>query len=113
MAIAWNHRKDYSKGGFRFHHFNDPHGSKMGLKSFLYSIVLTVLVFSPYFVDLNQTSPGKLYLFCSCLLSLYLMVPAFKFLIYKERDKSARKLFIVTIIYLPLLLASLVIDRYL
>ncbi len=113
MAIAWNHRKDYSKGGFRFHHSNDPLGSKMGLKSFLYSIVLTALVFSPYFVDLNQPTPGFLYLICSCLLSLYLLVPAFKFLINKERDKSARKLFIVTIIYLPLLLASLVIDRYL
>ena len=68
MAIAWNHRKDYSKGGFRFHHFNDPFGSKMGLKSFLYSIVLTALVFSPYFVDLNQTAPKSL---------LHLLLPAF------------------------------------
>jgi len=113
MAIAWNHRKDYSKGGFRFHNFNDPLGSKMGLKSFLYSIVLTAFVFAPYFVELNQSAPGYLYLACSCLLSLYLLVPALKFLVNEERDKSARKLFIVTIIYLPLLLASLVIDRYL
>lgn len=113
MAIAWNHRKDYSKGGFRFHHFNDSDGSKIGLKSFLYSLILTFLVFTPYLVDLHQPAPGILYFICSCLLSVYLLIPAFKFLIIKERDKSARKLFIVTIIYLPLLLASLVIDRYL
>lgn len=113
MAIAWNHRKDYTKGGFRFHHTDDPIGSKMGIKSFLYSLVLTAFVFAPFFVELNQTAPGYLYLACSCLLSIYLLLPAFKFLINEDRDKSARKLFIVTIIYLPLLLASLVIDRYL
>ena len=113
MAIAWNHRKDYSKGGFRFHLTNDPHGSKMGWKSFLYSLILTAFVFAPVFLELDQPKPGILYLLCSSILSLYLLFPAVKFLQSKDRDKSARKLFVVTIIYLPLLLASLVIDRYL
>lgn len=113
MAIAWNHRKDYSKGGFKFHHLNDPLGSKMGRKSFLYSLVLTVFVFAPFFLELDQPKPGVLYLFCSSILSLYLLLPAVNFLRDKNRDKSARKLFVVTIIYLPLLLATLVIDRYL
>ena len=113
MSIAWNHRKDYSKGGFRFHLTNDPHGSKMGWKSFLYSLILTAFVFAPVFLELDQPKPGILYLLCSSILSLYLLFPAVKFLKSKDRDKSARKLFVVTIIYLPLLLASLVIDRYL
>ena len=113
MAIAWNHRKDYTKGGFKFHQFNDPKGSKMGVKSFIYSVVLTALVFSPYFVELNQPKPGYLYLVCSLILSLYLLIPAFKFLANSDRDKHAKKLFVVTIIYLPILLSSLVIDRYL
>ena len=82
MAIAWNHRKDYSKGGFRFHHSNDPLGSKMGLKSFLYSLALTAFVFAPYFVELDQAAPGYLYLACSSLLSFYLLVPALKFLFW-------------------------------
>ena len=113
MAIAWNHRKDYTKGGFKFHQFNDPKGAKMGIKSFLYSLVLTALVFSPYFVELNQPKPGYLYLASSVILSLYLLIPAFKFLTNSDRDKHAKKLFVVTIIYLPILLSSLVIDRYL
>lgn len=113
MAIAWNHRNDYTKGGFRFHQFNDPHGFKMGAKSFVYSLVLTGLVFFPYFVELNQPKPGLLYLVSSLLLSIYLLIPAFNFLAQNKRDKCAKKLFVVTIIYLPLLLASLVIDRYL
>jgi len=85
----------------------------MGVKSFIYSVVLTALVFSPYFVELNQQEPGYLYLASSVILSLYLLIPAFRFLVNSDRDKHARKLFVVTIIYLPILLSSLVIDRYL
>ena len=89
------------------------HCSRMGWKSFLYSLILTAFVFAPFFLELDQPKPGILYLLCSSILSLYLLFPAVKFLQSKDRDKSARKLFVVTIIYLPLLLASLVIDRYL
>lgn len=113
MAIAWNHRQDYSKGGFKFHQFNDPTGKRVGVKSFAYSIILTTLVFSPYFLNINQSKPGYFYFISSVLLSLYLLIPAYKFLTSPDRDKFAKKLFFVTIIYLPLLLASLVIDRYL
>lgn len=113
MAIAWNHREDYTKGGFKFHQFNDPTGAKIGFKSFVYTLILTLLIFSPYFFHTDQSNPGLFYLFSSTLLSLYILVPAFKFLMNSEKDKHAKKLFIVTIIYLPLLLASLVIDRYL
>ncbi len=113
MAIAWNHREDYTKGGFKFHQFNDPTGAKIGFKSFVYTLILTLLVFSPYFFHTDQSNPGLFYLISSTLLSLYILVPAFKFLMNSEKDKHAKKLFIVTIIYLPLLLASLVIDRYL
>jgi protoheme IX farnesyltransferase len=113
MAIAWNHRQDYTKGGFKFHQFNDPTGKRIGTKSLIYSLILTALVFSPYFLDINQAKPGIFYLISSTLLSVYLLVPAYKFLAGKDRDLHAKKLFFVTIIYLPLLLASLVIDRYL
>ena len=112
MAIAWHHREAYTKGGFKFHQFNDPTGAKIGFKSFVYTLILTLLVFSPYFFHTDQSNPGLFYLFSSTLLSLYILVPAFKFLMNSEKDKHAKKLFIVTIIYLPLLLASLVIDRY-
>ena len=47
------------------------------------------------------------------LLSVYLLNASLKFLSKKDRDQNSKKLFFVTIIYLPLLLASLVIDRYL
>ena len=113
MAIAWNHRQDYTAGGFKFHKLNDPSGKKLSRKSFLYTLLLTFFVFAPIFTKLNQSNPGYFYLFSSIILSVYFIIPAFQFFICKNRDKFARKLFVVSIIYLPLLLASLVIDRYL
>jgi len=113
MAIAWNFRDDYSKGGFKLHQLGDSDGRALARKSLFYSVLLTAFVFSPYFLPLQQSTPGTFYLASALFLSLYLLIPAFRFLISANRDQSAKKLFFVTIIYLPLLLAALVIDRYL
>ncbi|MDG1139886.1 MAG: heme o synthase [Opitutales bacterium] len=113
MAIAWNHRTDYSKGGFRLHMMGDAEGRALSFKSLLYTFVLTIFVFSPYFIDINQAKPGSFYFFSSIALSIYLFFPAFRFFLSSNRDLHAKKLFFVTIIYLPLLFSALVIDRYL
>ena len=113
MAIAWNFRDDYEKGGFQLHNSGDSSGIRLARTSFLYTIVLHLFVFAPYFLDLNQKSPGKLYLFFAIGLSSYIMLKAYGFLFSGNRDKSAKQLFVATIIYLPLLFAALVIDRYL
>ena len=113
MAIAWNHRSDYSKGGFQLHKMGDEHGRSLSLKSLVYTILLTFLVFCPYFFELNQSKPGSFYLISAIFLSLYLFLPAVRFFLSSNRDFYSKKLFLVTIIYLPLLLSALVIDRYL
>ena len=113
MAIAWNFRKDYERGGFKLQKLGRADGFHLARKSLIYSFLLTGFVFSPYFIETNQPEPGWLYFISACLLSAYLLKPAFNFLLSKNRDKSAKKLFFVTIIYLPLLFAILVIDRFL
>ena len=113
MAIAWHFREDYSKGGFKLHQLGDPDGKALARKSLIYSFLLTLLVFSPLFTDIQQPQPGTFYIISAIFLSLYLLFPAIRFFTSSNRDLSARKLFFVTIIYLPLLFAALVIDRYL
>ena len=113
MAIAWNFRKDYEQGGFKLQNLGSANGFHLARKSLIYSFLLTGFVFSPYFIETTQPAPGWLYFISACLLSVYLLKPAFNFLLSKNRDKSAKKLFFVTIIYLPLLFAILVIDRFL
>ena len=113
MAIAWNFREDYSKGGFKLHQLGDPDGKSLARKSLIYSLLLTIFVFSPFILTLEQSQPGIFYLASAAVLSLYLLLPAIRFCTSQNRDHSAKKLFFVTIIYLPLLFAALVIDRYL
>jgi heme o synthase len=112
MAIAWNFREDYKKGGFKLQDLGNPNGYHLARKSLVYSLLLTGFVFSPYFIDTSQPTPGLLYFISACILSAYLLLPSFRFLTSTDRNKSARKLFFVTIIYLPLLFAVLVIDRF-
>jgi len=115
MAIAWNFRDDYEKGGFQLHHSDDPNGAQLASKSLIYTLTLNFLVFAPYFFDLGEgyKTPGNFYLFSAIALTLFIMFRALDFAFGKDRDRSAKRLFIATIIYLPLLLATLVIDRYL
>lgn len=115
MAIAWNFREDYEKGGFQLHHSGDPYGTQLARKSLVYTLILNFLVFAPYFFDLGEgyKTPGNFYLFSAIALTLFIMFRALDFAFGKNRDRSAKRLFIATIIYLPLLLATLVIDRYL
>jgi len=114
MAIAWNFRDDYEKGGFQLHNSGDPSGIHLARKSLVYTLVLNFFVFAPYF-DLGEghRTPGSFYLVSAILLTLFIMLRALDFAFGKDRDRSAKRLFIATIIYLPLLLATLVIDRYL
>ena len=104
MAIAWNFRQDYSSGGFKLHELGDSDGKALARKSLVYSILLTLFVFSPYMITIQQTQPGTFYLISAIFLSLYLLFPAIRFFTSQDRDHSAKKLFFVTIIYLPLLL---------
>jgi protoheme IX farnesyltransferase len=82
-------------------------------KSLIYSFLLTLFVFCPYILPIEQSRPGIFYFASSVVLSLYLLIPAVRFLTSPDRDLTAKKLFFVTIIYLPLLFAALVVDRYL
>ena len=113
MAIAWNFRNDYTKGGFKLHQFGASDGKDLSRKSLLYTILLTLLVFAPYFFEIGQSSPGVFYFCSAVLLSVYMIVAAIRFFLSSNRDFYSKKLFIVTIIYLPLLFSALVIDRYL
>jgi heme o synthase len=115
MAIAWNFRDDYEQGGFQLHNFGDATGAVLARKSLAYTLVLNFFVFAPYFFDLGegQKKPSDFYLISAILLTVFIMLRALDFAFGKDRDRSAKRLFIASIIYLPLLLAALVIDRYL
>mgnify|MGYP002020643002 CR=1 FL=1 len=112
MAIAFNHKKDYAKAGFKLQYEGEKQDYYLSRKSLIYGMILTTLVFYPFSIDLGNNTPGAFYFLSACLLSVVLLIKCIKFYTNNEKKQSARSLFIVTIIYLPLLLATMVIDHY-
>ncbi len=113
MAISWTYREEYRKAGFVMLSHEDEGSAKVARKSMIYAIILTALTISPVFYDYGVGLSGTPYLWIAVVLSLGLLLSAWRFVQSKDKASSARSLFFVTIIHLPLLLTALVIDRYL
>lgn len=112
MAIAFNHKKDYAKAGFKLQYEGEKQNFYLSRKALIYGMILTTLVFYPFSADLGEYAPGVLYFISASVLSVVLLIKCIKFYTNNEKNKSARSLFFVTIIYLPLLLMTMVIDHY-
>ncbi|MCS7032455.1 MAG: heme o synthase [Phycisphaerae bacterium] len=106
LAIAMLYRDDYAAAGFKMLPVVDQTGSATGRMVVLYILALipvTLLV-----VPLRITSPA--YLLAALSLGAVFLWYGCK--LWRSRDRAdARKLFYASIIYLPLLLASMLIFK--
>eukprot|EP01138_Halocafeteria_seosinensis_P008784 gb/GECG01008978.1/.p1 GENE.gb/GECG01008978.1/~~gb/GECG01008978.1/.p1 ORF type:complete len:466 (+),score=32.38 gb/GECG01008978.1/:1-1398(+) len=103
-ALAWRHREDYSRGGYKMISLNDANGLETAQGILGYSVAMSLL---PVVVSaLGVTSP--MFAVWSCPANLYVTYKAWKF--YSERsDKNARSVFLASLWYLPLLMTLMVI----
>ena len=106
LAIAWMYRDEYASAGFVFLTGKDHDGSATARQAVLYSACLTPVSLVPAFIGLNTTA----YLAGAMALGAAFCALALRFAWQRTRE-SARLLFFASIIYLPLLLALLVIAR--
>jgi protoheme IX farnesyltransferase len=109
MAIAWTYRKDYSTVNFPMLPVRDESGSKVATWSFVATLALVVVSLLPYF--LRQTSLA--YAVVAAAAGAFFLWRALDFMKAAGRDKSARRLFLFSLIYLPVVLGALVADRLL
>ncbi len=109
MAIAWTYRKDYGAVNFPMLPVRDSEGGRVARWSFANSLALVVVCLLPQPLGLASIY----YTWVTVLLAAWFLVRAAAFLSPVERDKNARKLFLVTIGWLPLQLGALVADRFL
>jgi protoheme IX farnesyltransferase len=106
LALAWLYRDDYARGGFRMLPSVDPTGRLTGCAAVVYTLVLwqaTVLL------TLTGVT-GWWYLAAAATLGGALLLAA----VHLERERTsaaARRLFIASLVYLPLLLALMLLDR--
>ncbi|MEP6769860.1 MAG: heme o synthase [Acidobacteriota bacterium] len=106
LAIGWMFREDYARGGFPMLTVTDRDGSSTGRQMILYSAaLLPVTLFAGAFV-----SAGRFYLWGALLLGLVFLGGSARFA-WVRTVAAARWLFFVSILYLPLLLGLMVLDR--
>jgi len=106
LAIAWMYKDDYARAGFVMLPASDPDGSLTGRQALLYSLCLVLVSLTPVLAGFN--SPW--YFFAALLIGAAFVWYSALFLIRRDRP-SARRLFLASICYLPLVLALLVASR--
>lgn len=106
LAIAWMYRDEYREAGFAMLPVFDEDGRKTARQAFSHTLGLLPLSLSPFAFKLA----GPLYLVSALLLGFGFLYCAFRFGRRLDRA-SARALFFASIIYLPLLLLMMVIDK--
>ncbi|MDZ4743480.1 MAG: heme o synthase [Verrucomicrobiota bacterium] len=107
LAIAWLYKDDYERGGLKMLANEDQDGLATSRQSFAYAIALLPVSLLPsmYLMVRAWYFPGAF------ILGLIYAWMAFQFM-RKPDNVRAKKLFIASIIYLPLLLAWLVLNKF-
>lgn len=105
LALAWMYREDYARGGFRMMPAADPDGSATGRAAFIHALALL-----PVTGALAASGvTGMTYLVASQVAGLGFAALAWTFARNRVRV-TARRLFLASIIYLPILLGFMVVD---
>jgi len=107
MAIAWTYRRDYSAVHFPMLPVRDERGGFVAWWSFVATLALVTVSVLPWVLGLATAWSGGL----AVAAGLWIIVRAAIFLRPEGRDVAARKLFLCSLAYLPLVLGALVADR--
>ena len=106
LAIAWMYRDDYAKAGFAMLPVFDPDGQRTAGQTVSHTLGLLPISLCPFLLKLA----GVVYLAGALVLGLAFLWQAVQF----SREltaQRARQLFYASIIYLPLLLGLMVLDK--
>ncbi|HEY3874721.1 MAG TPA: heme o synthase [Candidatus Kapabacteria bacterium] len=106
LAIAWMYRKDYARAGFPMLSVIDPEGSRVGLQGLTYTLALIPVSLLPSLIHLT----GIVYFGGALVLGIGFAVAAIRSAKLRT-NTAAKQLLIASIIYLPALLALMVLDK--
>jgi heme o synthase len=109
MAIAWTYRRDYAAVNFPMLPVRDEAGGRVALWSFAATLALVAVSVLPAFLRLDSAW----YAGAALAAGAWFLLRAAQFLRRDGRDAAARRLFMFSLAYLPLLLGLLLADRLL
>ena len=106
LALAWMYREDYERGGFKMLPAIDASGELTARVSVMTSLCLIPLAL---FMTVVGTT-GIFFAIAGAILGAFMTMRSITFW-RKHDDASARRLFFASIIYLPLIIVVMLIDR--
>ena len=106
FAIAWMHREDYTRAGFEMVSKEDETGKRSASQSVFFCMALLLVGGIPSFLRIVDSW----YLLVELVLNGLFIFVAMRFL-RTQSLADARKLFLASIVYLPLLLLGLVLTK--
>lgn len=105
LALAWLYREDYERGGFLMLPHRDPDGRLTAQVALLYTLPLLPLGISLSLAGVN----GRVFAVASIFLGVFFLLRAWGLYRNPGRD-AARRLFLASVMYLPLLLIIMILD---
>jgi protoheme IX farnesyltransferase len=106
LAIAILYRDDYARGGFRMLPVVDKEMAMTGRQIILYSLSLVTISLMPALLNMA----GVIYFAAALMLGI--AFSGFGFVCARSKTRGdARQLFLASIVYLPALLAAMMIDK--
>lgn len=107
LALAWLYREDYAIGGYRMLPVIDEAGNITTASVVLWSIALLPVGFAGMFIGIS----GWFFVFSSLALGAWFIAAGIK-LRNQRTNENARRVFLVSVMYLPLLLGAMAFDHY-
>ena len=105
-AIAWMYREDYARGGIRMLPVIEPDGNSTALRVVVCSLLLIPISVLPTVLGMT----GIMYAIAAIAAGLGLLRAGTQ-LRYERTASRARGLLLASVVYLPLLLGVMVLDR--
>ena len=107
FSLAWTYRHDYAAAGMQMISVSDPGGRRTARRAFIWTVLLVAASALPTLLGYCSWY----YFACATVLGLWILKSAVTFLNPDRRETEARRLFFISIAYLPLLLIVLLADR--
>lgn len=106
LSLAWMYKKDYARAGYRLLTVVEPEGNMAARQILAYTALLTPLTLLPWAMGMF----GVLYLALALLIDLAFLAVSIQ-LVRNRSNVAARQVFAASLIYLPVLMSIMVIDR--
>ncbi len=106
LAIAWMYREEYAKAGIKMLPVVEPSGRITARQIVLFAIMLLPVSLAPFFLNFA----GPVFLVGASLLGLWFLFESIRTARIRTVEQ-ARRLLLVSVLYLPLIFALAVVDH--